>query len=111
MVTEVAAEVEKMEVVLEGNSKEIAMVDNVVKVVANVVKEVVNVVKVAFEAKAAVNVVKVVLEVKVVLGEKAVANDVKVASKRKVGQVLLTVNHHLENRSRENHNQFKESIS
>ncbi len=104
MVTEVAVEAVKMEVVLEGNSKETVMPESAVRVVDNAEK-------VGLEAKAAGNVAKVVLEAKEVLREKVVVSDVKVASKRKAVQVLLIANRHLENRSRENHNQFKESIS
>ena len=110
MVTEVAAEVVKMVVVLAENSKETEMPASAVKVVGNVVK-------VDLEVKAADNVVKVAQEVKVVLKkradlrEKVAASDVKAGSKKKVDQVLLTVNHHSEDHLRKNHNQFKESIS
>jgi hypothetical protein len=112
-----------------GNSKEIAMVDNAVKVEVNVVKEdpeakedsvakvADNVEKVVSVAKVADNVEKVASEVRVDSKKKAaskkkvVDNVVKAGSSAKVAQVRQTVTQLSENHSRKNHNQFKESIS
>jgi hypothetical protein len=111
VVTEVVAAV-RMEVDSVENSKEIGMVDNAEKAEVSVVKEGLETkvadkdVKVDLETKVADNVVKEASKKKVVANDaKAVVNVVK------EGQVHRIEVRLMENRSRENHNQFKESIS
>jgi ribosomal protein L15 len=94
------------------NSKEIGMVDNAEKAEVSVVKEGLETkvadkdVKVDLETKVADNVVKEASKKKVVANDaKAVVNVVK------EGQVHRIEVRLMENHSRENHNQFKESIS